>query len=166
MTKRECKPNFKTPKTTTTMGTIRQGIVRRNVPGGGTKLYATGVHYSRIDDNGLILYMLQNSQVGRASAVAAVEAFKAAFTTFLMNGHTMVVPALGTFSLTCNSKTSLITHTPPAEPINTDAKKQQLADFRRDVQNAIQNIRVRFTPQTLMQLAAKSVRFQPIIVED
>lgn len=148
------------------MGIIRQGIVRRKAFGGGTKLYATGLTYSNIKDAELLTYMLQNSQVGRSAAVAAVEAFKAAFTTFLMHGHTMTVPALGTFSLTCNSDTKKITLTPPAEPIDTDAKKKQLADFRRQVGAAVENISIRFTPQARMQLAAKSVRFQPVIVED
>ena len=148
------------------MGTIRQGIVRRKVMGGGEKLYAIGLHYSRIDDKGLIDYMLQNSQVGRTSAVAAVEAFKAAFTTFLLNGHTMKVPALGTFSLTCNSDTKKITLTPPAPPLDTPEKKKQLSDFRKQVADAVVNFRVRYTPANRMRLAAKSVRFQGIVVPE
>lgn len=148
------------------MGTIRQGIIRRTVPGGGSKLYAIGVHYSRINDSELINYMLQNSQVGRATAVAAVEAFKAVFATFLLNGHTIQVPALGTLSLTCNSDTKKVTKTPPAAPIDTDAKKKQLSEFRQNVANAIENYRIRFTPAPRMQMAAKSVRFQGIIVEE
>lgn len=147
------------------MGTIRQGIVRRPVPGGGNKLYAAGLHYSRITDAELINYMLQNSQVGRATAVAAVEAFKAVFSTFLLNGHTITVPALGTFSLTCNSDTKKVTITPP-ENTDTPANKKEMSAFRQQVADAIENFNIRYTPTARTRMAAKSVRFQGIIVED
>lgn len=148
------------------MGIIRQGIVRRKVMGGGEKLYAIGLSYSNISDKELVKYMLQNSQVGQTTAMAAVEAFKAAFSTFLLNGHTMVIPAMGTFSLTCNSDTKKITKTPPAAPIDTDEKKKQMSEFRQQVADAIQNFRIRFTPAAEVRLAAKSVRFQGIIVPE
>ena len=148
------------------MGIIRFGASRRPIPGGGTKYYANGFHLARIDDAGLIDYMLQNSQVGRVSAVSAVEAFKAAFTTFLMNGHTMVVPALGTFSLTCHTDTKKITSRCPDKPWDTDAKKEQLAAWRKQCADAITAINVRFTPTARVRLAAKSVQFHGILTED
>ena len=41
---------FTKPKNLYEMGTIRQGIAHRPVSGGGNKLYAIGLHYSRISD--------------------------------------------------------------------------------------------------------------------
>ena len=148
------------------MATIRTGVVERPIPGGGKKYFATGVHSHRIDDDGLIDYMLQKSQVGRTSAVAAVEAFKAAFTTFLMNGHTMQVPALGTFSLTCGTDTKKITKIAPQKPWDTDEKKEQAKEWRKQVQEAIDKINVRFTPARRMRNAAKSVSFQQITLDE
>ncbi len=148
------------------MGIIRFGASHRPIPGGGKKYYSNGLHLARIDDAGLIDYMLQNSQVGRTSAVAAVEAFKAAFTTFLMNGHTMQVPALGTFSLTCSTDTKKITHRAPDKPWNTDEKKEQVAVWRKECADAITDINVRFTPAARVRLAAKSVSFQGIITDE
>ena len=66
------------------MAEIKVGIVRRTNPGGGKKLYALGLHYTNISEAELLNYMQQNSQLGKGLAVAAVEAFKAAFTTFLV----------------------------------------------------------------------------------
>ena len=148
------------------MAMIRFGATQRPIPGGGRKYYSTGLHYSRIDDAGLIDFMLQNSQVGRTSAVAAVEAFKAAFTTFLMNGHTMKVPALGTFSLTCGTDTKKITHRAPDKPWNTDEKKEQVKVWRKECAEAIDEIRVRYTPAARTRLAAKSVSFQGIVTDE
>ena len=58
------------------MGLIKTGIVSRKGFGGGTKLYAIGLHYDNIKDEELVQYMTQNLQIGVASAVAAVHAFR------------------------------------------------------------------------------------------
>ena len=124
---------------------INVGISKRPIPGGGTKYYPTGLIYSNISDDGLVQYMQQNSQVGETAARAAVKSFKVAFTTFLMNGHTMVIPSLGTFSLSAQCKAQNLVSSP---------------------EKTIKNIRVRFTPTTKIRRAAKSARFQMIPVED
>lgn len=57
------------------MGIVRTGIVQRTVPGGGKKLYASRIMYSNIGHDELIGYMQKNANVGRATAVAAVDVF-------------------------------------------------------------------------------------------
>ena len=145
------------------MGLIKTGIVRRKSFGGGAKLYATGLHYDNIGDEQLIQTMAQNSQIGVASAVAAVHAFRKVVTTFLLNGHTIVVPRLGTFSLSCNGK--MIPDTRPAK-VETDEEKKQMREFLQNLVNGIENVKVRFTPTPQVSVAAKSAQFQNIIVQD
>ena len=124
---------------------VNVGVSKRPIPGGGTKYYPTGLVYSNINDDGLVQYMQQNSQVSETAARSAVKAFKAAFETFLINGHTMVIPSLGTFSLSAQCKAQ---------------------DEVSSVEATIKNIRVRFTPTAQVRRAAKSARFQMLPVED
>lgn len=135
------------------MGTIKVGVVQRTVFKDGKKYFPIGLRYSNITERELLNYMMQNSQVGRAAAVCGVEAFKAAFSTFLLNGHTMQVPGLGTFSLTCNCKT---VSGPSAMP-----KKgtEEYSKLKRDVVNSVYNFRVRYTPISEIRQSAKSTSF-------
>lgn len=126
------------------MGLLRTGIVQRNVFKDGKKLFPTVLLYSNISDRELINYMLQNSQVGRSTAVAAVEAFKAAFTTFLLNGHTMVIPAVGTFSLSAKCKA---------------------VNSLDNVGQSIQRLKIRYTPENIIRVAAKSSKFRSLLSE-
>ena len=127
------------------MATINIGISHRPVAGGGRKYYATGLVYSNISDEGLVQYMCQNSQISETAARSAISSFKAAFVTFLLNGHTMVIPSFGTFSLSaqCKAQTEV-----------------------ESAEKTIQNIRVRYTPTSTVRRAAKSTSFQMIPVED
>ena len=124
---------------------INVGISHRPIPGGGRKYYPTGLTYSNINDDGLVQYMQSNSQVSETAARSAVKAFKAAFETFLINGHTMVIPSLGTFSLSAQCK----------------AQEQV-----EDVNTTVKNIRIRFTPTAQVRRSAKSAKFQMLPVED
>ena len=124
---------------------VNVGVSKRPLPGGGTKYYPTGLVYSNINDDGLVQYMQQNSQVSETAARSAVKAFKAAFETFLINGHTMVIPSLGTFSLSAQCKAQ---------------------DQVSSVEATIKNIRVRFTPTAQVRRAAKSAKFQMLPLED
>ncbi len=124
---------------------VNVGVSKRPIPGGGTKYYPTGLVYSNINDDGLVQYMQQNSQVSETAARSAVKAFKAAFETFLINGHTMVIPSLGTFSLSAQCKAQ---------------------DQVSSVEATIKNIRVRFTPTAQVRRAAKSAKFQMLPLED
>ena len=145
------------------MGLIKTGIVERKGFGGGKKLCAIGLHYNKIGDEELVKSMAQQSQNGVAPAEAAVHAFRKVLTTFLLNGHTIVVPRLGTFSLSCNGK--MINDTRPAK-VETDAEKKQMRDFLQELVNGIDNVKVRFTPTPQVSVAAKSAQFQNIIVQD
>ena len=124
---------------------VNVGASKRPIPGGGTKYYPTGLIYSNVNDDGLVQYMQQNSQVSETAARSAVKAFKAAFETFLINGHTMVIPSLGTFSLSaqCKAQTSV-----------------------EDVNVTVKNIRIRFTPTAQVRRAAESAKFVMLPVDD
>lgn len=124
---------------------INVGISKRPIPGGGRKYYPTGLTYSNINDDGLVQYMQSNSQVSETAARSAVKAFKAAFETFLINGHTMVIPSLGTFSLSAQCKSQL-----HVEDVNTTVK----------------NIRIRFTPTAQVRRSAKSAKFQMVPLQE
>ncbi len=124
---------------------VNVGISKRPVPGGGQKYYPTGLVYSNINDDGLVQYMQQNSQVSETAARSAVKAFKAAFKTFLINGHSMVVPSLGTFSLSAQCKAQ---------------------DEVKSVDLTVKNIRIRFTPTSQVRRAAKSAKFQMLPIEE
>ena len=124
---------------------INVGISKRPIAGGGSKYFPTGLVYSNISDEGLVQYMCQNSQISETAARSAISSFKYAFLTFLINGHTLVVPAMGTYSLSAQCKA------------------------QADVESAekiIQNIRVRFTPTSVVRRAAKSAKFQMIPLQD
>ena len=110
------------------------------------KFYSTGLVFSNIDDEGLVNYMISNSQISEAAARGAVAAFKAAVSTFLLNGHTVVVPYLGTFSLSANGKS-----------VNALDKVDA---------SLIKNLRVRFTPTATVRAAVKSPRFEMVPLED
>ena len=124
---------------------INVGISKRPVPGGGHKYYPTGLVYSNINDDGLVQYMQQNSQVSETAARSAVKAFKAAFTTFLINGHTMVIPSLGTFSLSAQCKAQ---------------------NEVESVDLTVKNIRIRFTPTAVVRRSAKSAKFQIVTPQE
>ena len=121
------------------------GVSKRPIPGGGTKYYPTALVYSNINDDGLVQYMQTNSQVSETAARSAVKAFKAAFETFLINGHSMVIPSLGTFSLSAQCKAQ---------------------DEVADVNLTVKNIRIRFTPTSQVRRTTKSAKFQMLPIED
>ena len=128
---------------------ISVGRVKRKAGFGNDalkKYFSTGLVFSNIDDEGLVAYMRENSQISDAAARGAVAAFKAAVATFLLNGHTVVVPYLGTFSLSSNGK-------------SVDTLEKCTADL-------ISNIRVRFTPTSRVNAAVKSARFVMVPLED
>lgn len=109
-------------------------------------MYATGVTFSNIGSEELLAYMAQNSQVGRATAQAALDAFVKLFKTYVLNGHAIQVPELGTFSLS--------------------AKTKSVTNLEEATGDIIKRLRVRFTPAKVVRLNAKSTRFAGITVAD
>jgi len=128
------------------MGTLQTTITQRTSPAGEKKLYANIVNYSNIGNDQLVEYMATNSGINKSTAIAAVYALRSILTNYLLNGHTVVVPQLGTFSLGCNSKAQ-------------DTKDKVTAD-------TIKRLKIRFTPETSINTAAKSIRFKGIVSED
>ena len=128
------------------MGIVRTGIVQRTVPNGGRKLYASKIMYSNVGHDELISYMQRNANIGRATAVAAVDVFVKVFQAWVMNGHAIRVPELGTFSLS--------------------AKTKSVASRGKADASVIRRRRVRFTPLKHLKESARSTRFQGIVVDD
>lgn len=128
------------------MGIVRTGIVQRTVPGGGKKMYASKIMYSNVGHDELISYMQRNANIGRATAVAAVDVFVKVFQAWVMNGHAIRVPELGTFSLS--------------------AKTKSVASLDKADASVIRRLRVRFTPVKHLKESARSTRFQGIVVDD
>ena len=109
------------------MGTLKTTITRRAVPGGGRKLYPNIVSFKNIGNDDLIERMMQNSN-------------------YVLNGHTVQIPQLGTFSLS--------------------AKTKSVADKDKAGPSCIKTIKIRFTPVGTTMQAAKSVKFSSLVDDE
>lgn len=58
------------------------------------------VNYSRITGESFVDYIVANCQVGRAQVMSVLSALEEQLVLFMMEGHSVEVPRLGTFSLT------------------------------------------------------------------
>ena len=68
------------------------------------KVYPEVASFSRIDAENFMNYLAQNYQVGRAQVASVMEAVADQLAMFLMIGHTVEVPRIGTFSLTVDGR--------------------------------------------------------------
>jgi len=88
------------------MGRISMKAVQQqvyNLNGSGEKSLAyvlRPTRYSTIDSKQIVDYCAQNSMVPKAYISGAMVALSQCITNFLLNGHHVVFPELGTFSLT------------------------------------------------------------------
>jgi predicted histone-like DNA-binding protein len=128
------------------MGLLKTTITRRTVPGGGKKLFPNIVSFSNIGNDQMVEYLAVNSGINRPLAIAAVNALRAVFVNYLMNGHTVQIPQLGTFSL--SAKCKLVSNAKDAGP------------------DCIKRLKIRFTPKGTIKSACKSVKFSGITVDD
>lgn len=129
------------------MGLLQTTITKRKNPVSGEKLmYPDIVCYSNVNDQALIDYMVESCQVSRIVAMSAVAAFSRLIKNYVLNGHTVKIPSLGTFRLSCR------------------AKAQTSAD--KVTAKTIKNLHIVFTPAPATSNAAKSVRFRGLIPED
>ena len=112
------------------------------------KFYPEAMHYSRIDAEAFLDYLLTNSQIGRPNAMGTLAGVAEAMLYFLQMGHSVEVPELGTFS------------------IKVKAKAVQDEDGKWQMKNA-QVRRLQFTPcprlrdllkDTDFELASESLR--------
>lgn len=128
------------------MGTIRTTITKRTLMSGATKLYPNIVSYKRITNDDLINYMVSNSGINKYVAIAAVTALRRVITNYLLNGHTVKVPQLGTLRLA--AKTKAVSSSDKADA------------------SCIKALRVRFTPVGSTRLACRSVKFSGLVNDD
>lgn len=129
------------------MGLIRTTITRRKLLDGTTKLYPNIVHTDRINTEALLGYMVEHSQISRPVALNAVYAFRNLIETFTMNGHTVKIPQIGTFSLSC--------HTKGVETLKEATPK-----------NCQPRFRFRFTPTRALKAQTRSVGFRSLLDDE
>lgn len=128
------------------MGVLKTGITQKTVFKDGKKLFPTVLTFSNIGNEQLVEYLAINSGINKGLAIAAVNALRNVFDNYLLNGHTVQIPQLGTFSLSAKCK---------------------LADKEKDAgAKCIQRVKIRYTPKTTVKAACKSAKFESIgIVE-
>lgn len=83
------------------MKAVQQQVFNLNKSGEKSLAYVLRpTRYSTIDEKQIVEYCSQNSLVPKAYISGAMVALAQCFTNFLLNGHHVVFPGLGTFSLT------------------------------------------------------------------
>lgn len=128
------------------MGILKTTITRRPNPKGGKKLYLNIVSFSNIGNDQIVEYLAANSGINKPLAIAAVSALRSVFVNYLMNGHTVQIPQLGTFSLSAKCRY---------------VNDEEDADGR-----CIKRLKIRFTPKNTIKAACKSVRFAGIVLDE
>lgn len=128
------------------MGTLRTTITKRTLMTGTSKLYPNIVRYTRITNDDLIEYMVSNSGINKAVALAATAALRRAITNYVLNGHTVKIPQLGTLSLSARTK-----------GVDTLEKADE---------SCIRSIKLRFTPVGSTKQACRSVKYSTLLGDD
>lgn len=83
------------------MKAVQQQVFNLGKSGGKSLAYVLRPsRYSTIDEKQIVEYCTQNSMVPKAYISASMVALAQCFSNFLVNGHHVVFPGLGTFSLT------------------------------------------------------------------
>ena len=127
------------------MGVLKTGITQKTVFKDGKKLFPTVLTFSNIGNEQLVEYLAINSGINKGLAIAAVNALRNVFDNYLLNGHTVQIPQLGTFSLSAKCK---------------------LADKEKDAgAKCIQRVKISYTPKTTVKAACKSAKFESILSE-
>ena len=87
------------------MGTLKYKVIPRKNPITKTvKFYASPVHAPRITTEDLVAYIAENSQVPKAIVRAGLSAIQKSIYNFVLNGHSVTIPQLGTFGVTIRCK--------------------------------------------------------------
>lgn len=128
------------------MGTLQTTITMRTTPKGVTRLYPNIVSYKNISNNDLVEYMVKNSGVNKATALAATAALREVFSNYVFNGHAVQIPQLGIFRLAARTKA--------------------VAELKKCGASCVNALKLSFTPVTLLRNACKSVKFQGIVKDD
>lgn len=129
------------------MGILKTVITQRTNPlTGDTRLYANIATYSNLGNEQVLNYMCQNSGINRSVALAAIYALQNIVRNYVLNGHTVKIPELGTFSLNARSKA--------------------VASPDKVTPETIKALHIRFTPTPRVQVAAKSVKFSGVLPDE
>lgn len=113
-------------------GKINVGYKGRRIAfSGQTKLVGQAERYSTIDYAAITAYAAKAAAVPESSIEMAMEALFDAMNYFVLNGHSVQIPNLGTFSLGIRAKSSM-TET----------------DFAADFQKNLKGVSIRFLPDT------------------
>ena len=111
-------------------GTINVGFNPRKMGfSGETALVAKVDRYSTISYADIISYASKAAAVPESSMTMAMEAIFDAMSYFVLNGHSVQIPNLGTFSITVRCKAS-----------------DSLEDFTADFASNLRNVVIRFLP--------------------
>lgn len=113
-------------------GKINVGYKGRRIAfSGQTKLVGQAERYSTIDYAAITAYAAKAAAVPESSIEMAMEALFDAMNYFVLNGHSVQIPNLGTFSLGIRAKSSLTE-----------------AEFASDFQKNLKGVNIRFLPDT------------------
>ncbi len=126
------------------MGILKTTISKRTLLSGANKLYPNIVHTQPINTEALVSYMVEHSQISRPVAYNAIFAFRSLIETFVMNGHTVKIPQIGTFSLSCKTKA-------------VDTEKEAVP------KNCQPKFKLRFTPTKSIKTMTRSVSFRSML---
>lgn len=79
-------------------------IARKSPVDKSVKFYPLQVPATRVLTDDLVDYIAENSQLPRAVLPAALAAIQKSIFNFVLNGHSVTIPRLGTFTATIKSK--------------------------------------------------------------
>ncbi|MGN1213981.1 MAG: HU family DNA-binding protein [Bacteroidaceae bacterium] len=128
------------------MATLQTAITMRTIPSGETRLYPNIVSYMNIGNDEIIEHMAQNSGINKTTALNATAALRQIFYNYLLNGHTVKIPQLGTFRLSVKTKA--------------------VSDIKDCGVGCVKNVKVVFTPVSDIRKACKSVKFKGVVKDD
>ena len=115
------------------MGSINYSVVKKKSPKDPTqsKFYPQMVASTRIENDAIARYISENSQIPLAHVTSALAAIEKSIINFVMNGHSVTIPNLGTFR--------------PSLKLKVGKKAGATADA---VDTKDYNVMVRFVPDT------------------
>lgn len=132
-------------------GQINIGYKARKVGfmDGNEKLIGLADRYSTIDYKSIIAYAAKAAAVPESSIEMAMEAIYDAMNYFVLNGHSVQIPNMGTFSLGISAKTAATE-----------------AEFTANFAQNLRRIKIRFLPDTELKQMIASTAILTGTVED
>lgn len=106
-------------------------IARKDPTDKSTKYYPVQVPSPRVMTPELINYISENSQLPRAVVPAALAAIQKSIVNFVLNGHSVTIPRLGTFTATVRGEGK-----PTADEVHASDIKKVFCRFRPSAETA------------------------------